>query len=76
MTTPADEDSNHDANHDDPPEKKTAGIDDSQLPEDLRPGPDNLLASEDGAVSEAPKPDDDDDAVPEGEQPPGDPSIG
>ena len=70
MTTPATDD----ADHDESQEKKTAGIDDSQLPEDLRPGPDNPLASEDGAVSEAPK--DDDDVVPEGEEPPGDPSVG
>ena len=71
MTTPATDD----AHNDESQEKKTAGIDDSQLPEDLRPGPDNPLASEDGAVSEAPK-DDDDDVVPEGEEPPGDPSVG
>jgi hypothetical protein len=52
------------------------GISDDQLPEDLQPGPDNPLATPDGDVSEAPKPNDDDSAVPEGDQPPGDPSIG
>jgi len=52
------------------------GISDDQLPEDLQPGPDNPLASPDGDVTKAPKPGDDDNAVPEGEQPPGDPSIG
>lgn len=56
-------------------DEATEGISDEQLPEDLRPGPDNPLASKDGTVSEAPKPGDDD-AVPEGEEPPGDPSIG
>jgi hypothetical protein len=71
MTTPATDDADQDESR----EKKTAGIDDSQLPEDLRPGPDNPLASEDGAVTEAPKADDDD-AVPDGEQPAGEPSIG
>jgi hypothetical protein len=52
------------------------GISDDQLPEDLQPGPDNPLASPEADVSEAPKPGEDDDAVPDGEQPPGEPSIG
>lgn len=51
------------------------GISDDQLPEDLQPGPDNPLASPDGDVSKGPKREDDD-VVPEGEQPPGEPSIG
>jgi hypothetical protein len=51
------------------------GIDDSQLPEDLQPGPDNPLASPDEQVSEAGG-SGDDDAVPEGEAPPGEPSVG
>jgi hypothetical protein len=57
-------------------EKTDQGISDDQLPEDLQPGPDNPLASPDGNISEAPKPNEDDDAVPQGEQPPGEPSIG
>jgi hypothetical protein len=51
------------------------GISDSQLPEDLRPGPDNPLASEDEKISGGVQPDDDS-VVPEGEQSPGEPSIG
>jgi hypothetical protein len=51
------------------------GIDDSQLPEDLQPGPDNPLASPDEEISEAGE-SRDDDAVPEGEAPPGEPSVG
>jgi hypothetical protein len=51
------------------------GIDDSQLPEELQPGPDNPLASPDGNVSGAAD-SDHDDAVPEGQEPPGEPSIG
>jgi hypothetical protein len=51
-------------------DKIDIGIDDSQLPEELQPGPDNPLASPDGDVSEATEPDSDD-AVPEGETPPG-----
>jgi hypothetical protein len=61
--------------NEDPAETTDMGIDDSQLPEDLRPGPDNPLASPDEKVSEAAEPDRDD-AVPEGEGPPGEPSIG
>jgi hypothetical protein len=50
------------------------GIDDSQLPEELQPGEDNPLATPDTNVGGAPKPGED--AVPEGESAPGDPSIG
>ncbi len=53
----------------------TEGIDDRQLPEDLRPGPDNPLASEDTDLGDGDRPGDDE-AVPDGEQPPGNPSIG
>jgi hypothetical protein len=65
----------NDSNNDSSPDRDDQGISDDQLPEDLQPGPENPLASPDGEVSEAPKPEDDD-AVPEGEQPPGEPSIG
>ncbi len=73
MTTSPAEPVDNDQSSDD--QQTTEGIDDSQLPEDLQPGPDNPLASAEGEVSEAPKPGGDD-AVPDGEQPPGDPSIG
>lgn len=53
----------------------TEHIDDSQLPEDLQPGPDNPLASEDGDSGGSSRPGDDD-AVPQGEPPPGNPSVG
>ncbi len=61
------------SDHDDD-SKSTEGIDDSQLPEDLQPDR-NPLASEDGDTEKSVKPDTDD-VVPEGEAPPGDPSIG
>jgi hypothetical protein len=51
------------------------GIDDSQLPEDLQPGPDNPLASPDEEFSDTDTAADDD-SVPEGDAPPGEPSIG
>ncbi len=63
-----------DRDQDDTAPSHTEGIDDDQLPEDLRPGPDNPLASEDADLGEGERPGQD--AVPDGEQPPGDPSIG
>ena len=70
------DDSSSDSSKDTSKDSGEQGISDDQLPEDLQPGPDNPLASPDGDVTKAPKPGDDDNAVPEGEQPPGDPSIG
>lgn len=75
MTTSPAEPVDNDQSGSDSSDEATEGISDEQLPEDLRPGADNPLASKDSTVSEAPKPGDDD-AVPEGEEPPGDPSIG
>ncbi len=72
MTTSPAEPVDNDQSSDDEP--TTEGIDDSQLPEDLRPGPDNPLASADGDIGEAPRPGDDG-AVPQGEQQPGEPSA-
>ena len=69
-------DTSSDSSRDTSKDSNDQGISDDQLPEDLQPGPDNPLASPDGDVTKAPKPGDDDNAVPEGEQPPGDPSIG
>ncbi len=70
------DDTSSDSSRDTSKDSGDQGISDDQLPEDLQPGPDNPLASPDGDVTKAPKPGDDDNAVPEGEQPPGDPSIG
>ena len=70
------DDTSSDSSKDTSKDSSDQGISDDQLPEDLQPGPDNPLASPDGDVTKAPKPGDDDNAVPEGEQPPGDPSIG
>jgi hypothetical protein len=52
------------------------GIEDDQLPEELRPNEDNPLASPDDEDSEGARPERDDDVVPEGQTPPGEPSIG
>jgi hypothetical protein len=70
------DDTSDDSSKDTSKDSGDQGISDDQLPEDLQPGPDNPLATPDGDVTKAPKPGDDDNAVPEGEQPPGDPSIG
>ena len=70
------DDTSSDSSKDTSKDSGDQGISDDQLPEDLQPGPDNPLATPDGDVTKAPKPGDDDNAVPEGEQPPGDPSIG
>jgi hypothetical protein len=71
------DDTSDDSSKDTSKDSGDQGISDDQLPEDLQPGPDNPLASPEGDVTKAPKPgDDDNNAVPEGEQPPGDPSIG
>ena len=69
------DDTSSDTSSDTSKDSDDQGISDDQLPEDLQPGPDNPLASPDGDVKKAPKPDDGS-AVPEGKQPPGDPSIG
>ncbi|MEP6666419.1 MAG: hypothetical protein ABJA81_08235 [Nocardioidaceae bacterium] len=74
-TSPSEPVENDQSGSDDDSTTSTQAIEDSQLPEDVQPGPDNPLASEDSDVGEAPKPDDDD-AVPDGEAPPGEPSIG
>ncbi len=75
MTTSPSEPVDNAQTGDDTSADRTEGIDDSQLPEDLRPGPDNPLASEDTDLGDNAE-SGDDDAVPQGEQPPGNPSIG
>ena len=75
MTTSPAEPVDNDQSDADDNQTSDHAIDDEQLPEDLQPGPDNPLATPDGDVSEAPKPGDES-AVPEGQDPPGEPSIG
>jgi hypothetical protein len=75
-TSPSEPVENDQSGSDHDESESSEGIDDSQLPEDLQPGPDNPLATDDADPGDAPKPGDDDDVVPEGEAPPGDPSIG
>jgi hypothetical protein len=90
MTTSPAEPVDNDQSGQDEDEQSTSSddnrsIDDDQLPDELQPREDNPLATPEGDVSEAPKPQEQaqeqgpeqgQGAVPEGEVPPGEPSIG